>query len=322
MLLWWLLVAPASCSHTLARFVGGGPRVPKRPPTPDAGTCAPRASDLWLIGSFHKTGTVLNQKILSSISRRHAAAKLATLGGPGRAQVIDAATSGAKIVFVQNFAVDSPRAWRDDVKAYASRLTLRVRAVAWIRDPMELVTSAYFYHLKAREHLAVGPGSSSPVWSACAERGPSSALCETVGAASWGGTRSYQDLLHALPPEEGVLVEALRSLPTVEGMNRTAFALRRSRRAPARLQDLDRAVASFNATFESLFRFLGVPAGAALGACLGAAARHDLASHPSNHAFDTKHRDLRARLRAHLRGDPWWAATYGPLRRALGYDAS
>lgn len=310
--------AASSSLDTLARLaLTQRRRAPKKLPAVGAGECAPAPDALWLVGSFHKTGTVLNQAILADLARRSAGARMQLLGGPTRTGVAAAARAGYRVLFFQNFAIDSTRTWLGDARAYRRHLGLRARAVAWIRDPLSVVLSAYFYHRTAREQLAIGPATSAPVWSFC--RASALPFCGAVRNASWGGLASYQALLRSLSADDGALAEAVRSLPTARALNATHAALAPAR--GARLQDLDAAMASFNATFASIFRWLGV-GGPALAACLEAAARHDLARRASNHAFDGSQRHVRDGLRAHLLGDAWFAATYGPLRRAMGYGVT
>ena len=119
-----LLLAFAAASNsldTLARLaLTQRRRAPKKLPAVGAGECAPAPDALWLVGSFHKTGTVLNQAILSDLARRSAGARMQLLGGPTRTGVAAAARAGYRVLLPPR-----RRLVRGDLRPAAARHGLR-----------------------------------------------------------------------------------------------------------------------------------------------------------------------------------------------------
>jgi hypothetical protein len=128
---------------------------------------------------YHKIGTVWFGSILTRIARNW---------GVG---FIDLRTSDAAIV-APTFALDGGSNRTD-------RLTGPFRGTHMIRDPRDVVVSGYHYHLWTKEEWAHQPMQETRGFDAILELMPSFA------------DNSYQELLNALPKEEGMRMELLFS---------------------------------------------------------------------------------------------------------------
>ena len=232
-----------------------------------------------------------------------------------------------------------------------------VLAVNWVRDPLEVVLSGYFYHKVTMETWVRSKKSTSeviaPLVRLCHNDVPAAvskpAFCTTWTQLRLRSAASYQELLVALPPAMGVLVEAARALPdsirhmadTFNAFATTPSAANGTRRAMN--QDLGAVMGNNNytATFRALFHFLGVEEERDLAACDQLARRHDLAAttattrrrlrcqtthghcSEAEHAFSPGHGQatLRNELRDVLVDDPWFQIKIEPFRRQMGYTA-
>ena len=355
------------------------------------GACAPPPETLWLMATYHKTGTQLNANIATDVASK-SGGRVAYLNkdgdiltqkptltvgdGHGGQQIEKLEKAGEKtkqricstriIVHGQglrttmspgpsfNETCKSPGAppWACVVtlaRATAARFdaacgttTSDVRAVVWLREPRALVLSAYFYHRTSHEkwlHVRNGrevktwnnicrankPAAQGPV--ADAKRHFQKVACTAPAArralaAASAGKLTYAELLNALPPTAGALVEARRSMSGIVGMNATAAAA--THRAPhfaLHTVYLGSASDDFNATFEGVFTHLGVADAAMRAACVALACAHDLAHHPARaskqHVHQTKDDALRADLATFLAADQWYKLNVAPFAAFL-----
>ena len=181
------------------------------------------------VGTHHKTGSVLFYNVFSGIAK---ALSLHFYSGPQ-----SKLPPGAQIWFSEHSLL------------YARDFT-EITGLHVIRHPLEVICSAYRYHLVCKE-----------LW--CIENRPS----RFVRHLDLGGL-TYQERLRSLPLREGILFEMRgASFATIMDMYRWNYADERF--LNVKLED---TAADFDATFARIFSFLGVDE----EECLPLAIRHDV----------------------------------------------
>ena len=341
------------CRRALAVAVAWSSACGAAAPAP----CRPPPATLWLVAVFHKTGTQLNRRIFEDVAASGGGAvgyldhrrDYAILTDPPwsrRGAALEAApprerrrVCASRVLFASEFPVGG----RADLAASAARLTAtfdarcgfaanatrRVRVVEWLRAPLPLVLSAYFYHKTSNERwLHLAPAGAVEKWGATCAAPPRAPAdldfrARACGRASDLSNASVAAALGALPPRAGALLAAHMALWTLGEMNKTAAAARAV--ADAGDDALGLAVAfldfdDFNATFARVFAGLGVPRWAT-DACVALAAPHDLAAHPPPHKTHHVHRPeddaLRDDLATFLVDTTWWRTVVAPFDALL-----
>ena len=142
---------------------------------------------LRVVGTHHKTGTVLMYKVFRDVSL---AFGFDFFGG--RQEDLPRGTE----VWFEDHSRIEPEA-----------LDRSVLGVHVVRHPYELCASAYRYHLVCREEWCLRPGYSDPEIS---DRPEFRSL--------FGSGRSYQEILRSLPPSEGLAFEICRSRSNIRDM--------------------------------------------------------------------------------------------------------
>ena len=153
-----------------------------------------------------------------------------------------------------------------------------VRMIHFVRDPLEVVLSAYFYHYTSDgkgadmgdRKMLFAPGHYRVQhWSMhCRHPGtdgtisPNAEAClASADAVANPGNSSYQRLLRSLPPHLAILVEAWYALQeTIIPQSNALRSLRGPSLAPVVLHvDLRDSREAFGATFTKIFAHLGLP---------------------------------------------------------------
>ena len=95
----------------------------------------------WLIGTHHKTGTVLNEELLSHVwGLGPTVVKHCDEDAVKHLEQCVGEPGGASVVFDHHVHVPSASEWG----ALQERAHKDLRAAHWVRDPLELVLSAFF----------------------------------------------------------------------------------------------------------------------------------------------------------------------------------
>jgi len=228
--------------------------------------CAPSSSQFWLLGSHHKTGTELMDKILFA-STGWDGQDGPYLGGVGTFKLDEKSlkatrskTTDGSMMRVRHMST-TPTSWKsqmDDFVAASSHETVRtLRAVLMVRDPLDIVLSGYFYDASGGEPAPLRiPSTRIPVTTkeACATPGLDE-LCTALSGFD-GSTTSWTQMLQRLPPKIGVLAQAVLERSGIEDLADSAQALRGTP-GQATLVDLNAVMADFDGEIERMFRFLG-----------------------------------------------------------------
>ena len=214
---------------------------------------------------------------------------------------------------------------------------VRGKLVHWVRDPIEIIISGYFYHVKASEKWLRVVGSSvvASLQRTCKKNeqplpsaGPMQLVCRALDQISskgeWirliqRGGASYQRLLQLLPLKAGLLAEAYRAVPTLMAMNTTFHALESAGSGFALTVDLDEATNDCDSEFGKMFAFLEVKATRAAH-CVELGCFLINSGSPSSHSTKPDANDVeRTRLRQWLQQQPFVAENVEPLRQSMGY---
>ena len=259
--------------------------------------CQVPADHIWLVGTNHRTGSQMNNDLLSSIvhhttadvSRKAVALKTITIAEGIRRQrglIIDERSgSGMQclkemepggICLVPHFRLDNVTEFQQ-LRRVALRRKAQLRLVNWVRDPLKVARSAYMYHIRGPEdELWLHENRSKEVaaiinaCSGSAEIEPPHLTCQ--GLQSLGKSQhelSYFGLLTKLAASKdhhaAFLTELWRSnMNGIKQMHSTTQALSNVSSDVAVTVDLDQAVASCKTEFQRVFSVLG---GEPLDAC-------------------------------------------------------
>ena len=254
--------------------------------------CAPSDSQFWLLGTHHKTGTELMDKILTVAMgwrghgergrrndqlRLHCAEKdhhETSWHDPGLADAADdnirldeecLNATGGKVngnaLRVRPLQT-TPGSWKHQVERFASSATstshsLALRAVLMVRDPLDIVLSGFFYDASGGEPNPMRiPSDRIPA--ALLEACGSAELHELCTALRGfdASTTSWTQMLQRLPPRIGVVAQAVHERSGLESLAQSAEALMGTPDV-AQLVDLSAVMADFDGEIERMFRFLG-----------------------------------------------------------------
>tara|TARA_B110001452_G_scaffold99583_1_gene82578 strand:- start:219 stop:1343 length:1125 start_codon:yes stop_codon:yes gene_type:complete len=311
-------------------------------------TCGPRPGVFWLFSSGHKTGTELMDHVAEAIAGPDAT-WLSSLGsngidqacfsGPDAALLGSACLAAAKahahrILVGRSGPLSEARLMEAKGNLQQSRHAVRV--LLSMRDPLEIVKSAFFYHARGAEpsQRAVPSDWIGELKARC--RGEREQWYAQPGAEACAAvlntdeaTTSYAAMLQWLPPYLGIEIEATNSIS--HGLERvaTARAVEAAHPAIVTTLALEDVFESFDEAFGRLFRFLGV-ADDDVGACLATIRHLDVSSVRGSTTHDACMREhapaddvarleqMRARLappwEAITRREGWYDEFVAPLR--------
>jgi hypothetical protein len=151
---------------------------------------------LRIIGTHHKTGTVLMYRVFRDLSR---------------------AFGFKYFVGPQEDLPDSTEVWFEDhSRIQLETLAQAVLGVHVIRHPYEILASAYRYYLVCGEEWCTTPGYTNPEIPSTPE------FTSHLGAG-----RSYQEILRSLPPSQGLALEICRSRSNILEMANWDYSTRK-----------------------------------------------------------------------------------------------
>ena len=266
-------------------------------------TCGPRPGMYWLFATGHKTGTKLMDQFVNVSAGQSATnheqvnledgvfsecfGRNGSFTGLDDSRLLGASCLAAaqatanRVILFRGGVLEEQELETALHNWQAQRLsTDNLRIVNSVRDPLEVIKSAYFYHLRGFEpSQSEVPSKMIAVLKRKCDGGenkPDDELCAALHAHD-AATTSYAQLLQRLPPRLGILAEAayefLGSLRSVGG----AAALAAGHPGVATTLELADVFEDFDATFRRLLRFLSVPE-ADVGACLAAISSLDVSS--------------------------------------------
>mmetsp|Transcript_63334 Transcript_63334/g.151096 ORF Transcript_63334/g.151096 Transcript_63334/m.151096 type:complete len:397 (-) Transcript_63334:176-1366(-) len=167
---------------------------------------------VWIFGAYHKTGTELCLSIIHAFHGNNSV-YWTTVEMHHQSKALFRPEPFHNFYFNPNM---------DVIRAAA-----RHRLVHFVRDPVNIVTSAYRYHMQALEKwllLPVKKATQDRVvahnvqlllkWGPCLSAGQKQALHRYKQSVDGGMT--LVEYYQSVPEEEGVIVEALRSWPEIE----------------------------------------------------------------------------------------------------------
>lgn len=197
--------------------------------------------------SHHKTGTVLFRDILSDMAK-HFAYRMFFFRRKKHGPEFYERTGQPGLLCL-------------DASSYIDLTSCKEGCILshMVRDPREILVSAYNYHLVTDEAWCIRP------------------------VRKYGG-KSYQEYLRSLPKEEGISAELQRlgekAFPTMSNWNYDD-----PRVLELRFEEITR---DFDGLFERVFRFYGFT-GTQLHECMEIARRHDLKKSGGSRVVDNKH---------------------------------
>lgn len=287
---------------------------------------------VWVFCSHHKTGSVLFDNILKEIdldlgshNRKFLDNELRPSLGQAKSFVEIASRASSKIMVWKHTDFINP----DSLLADGEDGTT-AKLVIFLRDPIEVILSGYFYHKRTDELWANQPFvDTEPFVKAClaGHRGDiaSIASCLALQMLPPVNNFSFKEALNAVDTPVGVFIEAVRALPELEALRRT-YTLFKSKETCHRaiLCFLDDVVADMGSSFRDIFDFLGADN---VDHCVDLALKHDLKaleqqqsrSGQVKHAMDSSLRPLRDALRLILKSTPWFQETVDPIRHDLHF---
>ena len=326
--------------------------------------CVAGTNEFWIWAVYHKTGTELSLKIMTAVTQARALS-----GFPGLDAVLtdyfvggkpDPRLSGAQECFrsgspVSGSCIAAMRetnthlyitsgfpAQTEDQAHLKSELAARhadegarFKLLHWVRDPLEVVCSAYVYHLEGSESwCTIIPNDKvGSFFFACdaADSGhnfslskpvPSPIACSAARDAIPSLQRnhtSYTDLLGNLSLEVGGLVESWNFWDQQREM---ALAYGFVSRLPHGFNvDLTDVMHNCTKGFAEMWLSMGVPEGRTLDACveLGCTWTHEGDSDPHATTHVEGADDMKDGLRAYLPTTDWFTEHQAPNRKLMGY---
>lgn len=300
----------------------------------DTEVCRPVGDKtVWVFCSHHKTGSVLFESILKDID--------ADIGA-GHHRDLDTTLlypekQDRSFVDLSKQTKNNILSWKHvDFENPAALLAegddgTTSKVVIFLRDPMEIILSGYFYHLKTDEPWANEPFKATKAFEkACAtgDRGDIAAMASCVALQMLPPVKNhtYRELLNSVDVPVGVFIEAVRDLKELEALRRTHNAFMSNETCHrAIFCFLDDVVDDMRSAFRDIFDFLGAEY---VDHCVTLALKHDIkvlaaqkasAGQQFKHAMDQSMRPLRDALRLILKSTPWFLETINPIRADLGY---
>jgi hypothetical protein len=316
----------ALCAAAMLPFGSGNPRALVAADTQCDG---PAINAVWLIGTHHKTGTELNNEIMRRLPegcKRDACGivEKCMTTEPECVTAAVTAAGGGGIAFAEHLSIASVSKYADIIAAATEGAGSPLLRVAhWVRDPTEIIMSGFFYHKVTHELWVHANGTLAQKWFDACEAGDDGAAQTACSAAInlEGSVRSgsYQELLNALPDEEGVLVEAWRAGEELAEMNATMHVLGSFPKQSITV-DLGEAEAKCERVFGLVFEARRTaprtqPAVGELVPTLSGCL--DLESNPPRPHAPAARRYWEAHLWAASRGACSWAAPRSPLGKQI-----
>lgn len=298
----------------------------------DADLCVPADNTVWVFCSHHKTGSVLIDSILKEIetetSMPHHPALDHELRAPEnqlKSFVELSAESHTKLLAWKHVDFQNP----DMLLAQGENGTTS-KVVILLRDPLEVILSGYFYHLKTIERWANEPYTDSKEFEkACVTGGrgniASMSSCLAMQMLPPAKNSTYREMLNSVDTPIGVFIEAVRAISELEAMRRTYNAFMSAKTCNrAIFCFLDDVVEDVESAFHDIFTFLGAED---VDHCVSLALKHDLraleqqraSAGQVKHAMDSSMRPLRDALRLILKHTPWFIETIDPIRVDMHY---
>lgn len=307
----------------LAATVVAGEEQPRR--------CSPRSDTVWAFCSHHKTGSMLLDGLLADIDRDVGDARHVVLDNEKlpleavlKTPLVEwARRRGTSRVQWKHINVANTDHW------LAERNRTRPKVVVISRDPMEIILSGYFYHVRTTERWANTAHfnfSAAPFQSTCETR-PRGDIAGVAGciAAELLVKRgqTYREVLNAVDLQLGIMIEGIRALYEFHDLARTRTALSAPETCHYAIHCfLEDVVDNLTQAFTEVFDFLD-PSDPSR--CLQLAQRHDIfahrrtkTSHEPGHAMSSELLPLRDGIRAVLAATPWFIDNVEPIRKLLG----
>mmetsp|Transcript_37498 Transcript_37498/g.120295 ORF Transcript_37498/g.120295 Transcript_37498/m.120295 type:complete len:302 (+) Transcript_37498:62-967(+) len=285
-----------------------------------ASACSPLTGRSWILGATHKTGTVLVNSVM-----RETDAEVLTFGQLLKPEA-DVPTGAIQVSNHLKWSNDTVVTFLDWAKDRKEDLRIAI----FVRDPLEVILSAYFYHLRTDEWWVHEVMASNPMWDYFGEcqpedpqgRGDSVAMAGCEIQKFHAGNFTYQQMLNAVDVTIGIAIEARRSYHDISSMNKTFSVLKKYPHV-ARIYDLDDVTSSseaYDANFADLFDFLGVDD---VAHCVDQAAKYDLRRETKSallaHTMASSMTTVRDALRVLIRKVPWFQHNIQPSREAMNY---
>ena len=287
------------------------------------GECRPLSDRAWVVGSQHKTGTVLVNMVLQGTT---SIVQHVDPIAPNSVRSFDDVPRGA-IAVLNHFMMDSVDVY-SEILEWATQRELQLRLVFFVRDPLEIILSAFFYHRTTLEPWAkVTPMKElpafvigGPIFTNCTDANELEVTIACTVGAYVHENATYQHMMTTVDPEVGIMIEAVGSLWEVEHLYKSSSILRQFPDT-ARIYDLGNVTSSseaYDATFTDFFSFLGV---VDVPACVHVASRWDANHKDVNpaHAMPSELTAQRNTLRDFLLHHPWFLQRVQPIRLAMGY---
>lgn len=239
--------------------------------------CGPGSSNFWVLGSNHKTGTELLDGILTiaagwksgSTGLVSPASCYDSKDEPGTQDhpagswkadfkldpgCVSSAHATESIVRVRRMLV-TKGLWQERVAKWDQ--SRQLRALLMVRDPIEVIKSAYFYDVVGGEPAPrqvpsnMLPGAKKVV----CDHDPDGELCRRLG--SFGKSTSWMAALQKLPPKLGIVAEAAYELSGLLFLVNTTEAFASTPDHALRV-DLTKMMSNFDVELKKVFKFLGV----------------------------------------------------------------
>ena len=248
--------------------------------------CSVPSDILWVVGTNHRTGSQMNNDLLSSIAQNsrtspHLGATALsafrddlienrgiTISTRAPASGMDCvkALPGGSICLVPHLNIEGHEQFQQ-LRRVATKKNVKLRLVNWVRDPLKVGRSAYMYHVRAPEDelwlFANNSDHIAAIADACAGNGTSGLAPPTIVCTNMlelgPSVRelSYFRFLKRLDRNAGFLAETWRSLQNgIRQMAQTMQTLENASSAVAVTVDLDQAVGSCETEFRRIFNVL------------------------------------------------------------------
>jgi len=372
MLLVWAADDSSSCRSLVQLGKATAPL--KEKDRSNVGACVPGAGKVWLWEVFHKTGTVLSIDMLKNISmtigRREydwvwadfweyeeslypfADCDENTFSTPCMASVYN---TSLRTVLKTGLAIPDAQTRKErlcnlkkDLQTRQEEDEIQVALISWVRDPLQIVKSAYVYHAETCDcddepWLCETPSSHvSNLFASCddADNGlsvsvpngykdavplpvPAAEACSAARQAISMPLRnrtSYRQLLQNVTAQIGSLVESWRSFPELQQMAEHYELYQDLPASTASVFFLDDVMEDCTHGFTDLWNNLGVGPDA-LDTCVQLGCDMISEGETSSHASTSDHAlDLKAEVGDYVPSTAWFALHVQPLRVKMGLN--
>lgn len=276
----------------------------------------------WMFASGHKTGTVLLKQVRDKLAHRFPIESTHATFEFDLPTDHRLGTSPGTVLWTHINLDDRQLATMVEPDPETGK---EGRLVAFLRDPVEVILSGYFYHASTTEAWANAPlrdefPSFIKMAANCGRRGhdENSTACKVRELIGNEFNVSYRGLLNYLSPEEGVFVEAYRARRSLQMFNRSLHAAH-AHPGKALTCSLDYVVNNFRDTFSQIFTFLGAKNP---DRCVEVIDDLDIASSPTHeggHRMANVLLATRRRLRRFFIASSWYRQHIAPIREDMGY---